>query len=341
MKIDLEDIQDLVIQKKFVRINSDKYTDNAFSYVKYLIDQERAILFDADTHRIYTLGEYYGGDELKENLLYFSHLLSIDIDDNVLGEIDAIQNSDTLAIKGKGALNVNFTNNDKYNIIELEYSLQNAINNAAHKFNPNNEYNLYIDENGKIALNEYIYPVLEIIGQPLLLSDDVQQILHLNISTSVNVNDWPEFEIETDNCTINHYDLEEKTINVTLNKGVDNVITIHYSDGKNSNTYTYIQKWYNVCTYGLFDGNNYIESDQILFIDDNIEPFVIDQKNKFVGYVILPKYIKPIFKDNHRGMQGAWHKTHAYFYDDTNYELYVTDNSGLGKIEWKIINKNI
>ena len=340
MKIDLEDIQDLIIQKKFVRINSDNYTDNALNYVKYLIDQERAILFDADTHRIYTLGEYYGGDELKENLLYFSKLLTIDVDNEVLNEIDAEQNSDTLAIRGKDALKVNFIK-DKYNTIELEYSLENAINNNPFKFNPENEYHLYIDENGQIALYEYIYPKVIIEKEPLLPEDNETQILSFKIFSSIDLNNWEKFNIDGENCIINRLDLENQTINVTFNQGIDGKILITYSDGKTEDTYEYIQKWYNQCRYGLFDGNNYVEYGEFYYLDDNIDLITIDQQRLFNAYIILPSNIKPIFIDNNTNMQGAWHKTKVSFINESFYKLYVSDNSGLGKVEWKIKNKKI
>jgi len=340
IKIDLEDIQDLIIQKKFVRINSDKYTDNALNYVKYLIDQERAILFDADTHRIYTLGEYYGGDELKENLLYFSKLLSIDVNNEILNEIDATQNSDTLAIRGKDALKVNFIK-DKYNTIELEYSLQNAINNNPFKFNPNNEYNLYIDDNGQIALYEYIYPKVIIENKKLLPNDQESQILDFNIISSIDFDKWERFDISSENCTINNLDLENRKIYVTFNKGVDSHIIITYSDGKTEDTYEYIQKWHDICKYGLFDGVNYVEYGSFYYLDDDIEPIIIDQRKLFNAYVILPINIKPIFIDNLTNMQGAWHKVSNSLVNENLYKLYVTDNSGLGKVEWKIKNKKI
>ena len=340
IKIDLEDIQDLIIQKKFVRINSDNYTDNALNYVKYLIDQERAILFDADTHRIYTLGEYYGGDELKENLLYFSKLLAIDVNNEILNEIDAEQNSDILAIRGKDALKVNFIK-DKYNTIELEYSLENAINNNPFKFNPENEYHLYIDENGQIALHEYIYPKVIIDGEPLLPEDEESQILTFRISSSIDLSNWEKFNIDGENCIINRLDLDTQTINVTFNKGVDGIIIITYSDGKTTDTYEYTQKWYSQCRYGLFDGSNYVEYGDFYYLDDNIDLITIDQQRLFKAYIILPSNIKPIFIDNNTNMQGAWHKVKASFVNEKFYKLYVSDNLGLGKVEWKIKNKKI
>ena len=340
-QITIEDIQDLIIYNKFVRIESSKYTDEAYAYVKYLIDQERAILFDKDTKRIYTLGEYYGGDELKENLLYVSKYLSIDIDDEVLEELNIVNNSDILAFKGKGPLEVNLIQG-KYNTVELEYNLNRAIDNSIYKVADDREYGLYLDENGKIALNEYIYPDLEIEDAPMLLSDPETKTLTLKVKGTVEFKDWEQFYIETTNCTYNSCDTENKTITVTFRRNVDGELTINYSDGKTSKTYKYVQKWYKECIYGLFDGQNYIEYGKLYFIDDKIDPFIIDQKKLYMAYVRIPEEIKPIFFDNSTNMIAAWEKVNSNIaVDNIYYNVYRTINSGLGKVEWKITNKKI
>lgn len=338
MKIDLEDIQDLIISKKFIGINSSKYTDNALNYIKYLVDKELAILFDADTHRIYTLGQYYGGDELKENLLYFSKLLSVDVDNNILDKIDASQNSDTLAIRGKGALSVNFVK-DKYNTIELEYNLGHIINENSIKFNSDTEYSLYYNEDGKISLKEYKYPKIEIISEPFLPDDEETQIIKFKTSGTKDFMEWSLFDIKGQNCTIDNIDYENKELTITFIKGEDSIITIIYSDGTIEDTYVYTQKWYNECKYGLFDGANYVEYGTVYFLENNIDKTItIDQRDKYNAFISLPSNINPIFFDSITNMQGAWHKVNTY---NTQNKLYVTDNSGLGKVSWKIINKNI
>lgn len=342
IKIDLEDIQDLVIYKKFVRINSDKYTEQAFDYVKYLIDKERAILFDADTHRIYTLGSYYGGDELKENLFYFSKLLSIDVDDNILSEIDALQNSDLLAIKGKGPLHVNLYH-DKYNTIELEYKINEIISNNPFHLNEKNEYSFYIDENNKISLKEYIYPKISIDDIELESNNDEIVDLIFNIYSSIDLNDWTLFRITSENCEIILEDINNKTLKVKFFHNISGKIIFEYSDGKNTDKYEYIQYWTNKYIYGLYNLNEYTQLGEEKFIGENINDIIyLNQTNNNYGYIILPKFIKPIFIDNLSNIQGAWHKIYnSDIIDNENYNLYMTDNSGLGKIEWKIINKNI
>lgn len=338
IKIDLEDIQDLIIQKKFVRINSDKYTDNAFNYVKYLVDREKAILFDADTKRIYTLGSYYGGDELKENLLYFSKILSVDVDNNILDEIDTVKNEDIIGIRGKDALKVNFNKEGNFNVIELEYSIENAIEPTIYKFDPDGEYKLYINSQGQIALQEYIYPKIEIISEPLMPDDELIQTLSFNVKSSLDVSEWESFNIDGISCTIVEYDLLNKTITIAFEPQEEATIIIDYFDGKTSGTYTYIQKWYRTGSYGLYNGINFVERGQYKFIDNDIEELItIDQGKSYYAYVTLPIDINPIFIDTILGNQGAWHKLNK----TSQYNIYITDNSGLGKVKWKIINKNI
>lgn len=342
IKIDLEDIQDLVISKKFISINSNKYTESAFNYIKNLVDKERAILFDADTNRIYTLGKYYGGDELKENLLYFSKLLSIDIDNNILSELSVSENSDTLAIKGKGPLNVNLYK-DQYNVLELEVNLQNAINDNPFKISDKNEYNFYIDENGKIALKEYIYPKITI--KPIELNNnnnDEILTLEYDIQSSIDINNWPIFNIHTYNCEIQEDDRENRKLKVYFSNNISGDIIFEYSDGKNSDTYVYTQHWINFCIYGTCYSSIYNETGRMNIIGNNINNIIINQNNDEYGYIILPKFIKPIFIDNLFNIQGSWHQVfNSDIINNDLYNLYITDNSGLGKIEWRIINKNI
>ena len=345
-KIDLEDIQDLVIQKKFVRINSDKYTENAFQYIKYLIDKERAILFDEDTHRIYTLGDYYGGDTLREDLLYFSKILSIDLDDNILNEINASKNSDTIAIKSKGPLNVNFSNG-KYTTIELEYKLNDAINKNPFHINPNNEYRFVIDEDGKINLKEYIYPNIQLELEPLNANNynfeqSIVKELTYNVMTSIDQENWNKFEILTYNCDLINHNINEHKITIRFYKYNNGEITFNFSDGINEINKTFVQKWYNQYIYGTYDGINFIESGRYNFVDNEIDStFIINQSNIYYGYFMCTTQFKPIFVDNYTKFQGAWHKINNTFIDNIEYNVYITDNSGLGNNEWCIMNKNI
>ena len=92
-KITLEDINSLSIVKKFVCIQSSKYNEEAYNRILELIDAEQAILFDKDTHKIYTLGTYYGGNLSKDDFLYFSSIVNVDEADEILNKIEALKNS--------------------------------------------------------------------------------------------------------------------------------------------------------------------------------------------------------------------------------------------------------
>jgi hypothetical protein len=174
-----------------------------------------------------------------------------------------------------------------------------------------------------------------------MLSDSETKTLTLKIKGSVDFKNWTQFDVETENCTYNSCDTENKTINVTFIKNVNGKLTINYSDGKISKTYIYIQKWLKECVYGLFDGQNYIEYGNFYFVDDDIDPFIIDQKKLYKAYVRIPEEINPIFLDNSTNMLGAWEKVNTIILDNMYYNVYRTSNSGLGKNEWKIKNKKI
>ena len=51
--------------------------------------------------------------------------------------------------------------------------------------------------------------------------------------------------------------------------------------------------------------------------------------------------INPVFYDNSTNMVAAWYKVNHIIIDNIHYNIYRTQNNGLGKIEWKIKNKNI
>ena len=71
-KITIDEVKEsnLFINKRLVLIDSSLYTDDAFEYVRTLIDKNEAIAFIIDTRKIYTQGQYFGGD-LWEDMLFF------------------------------------------------------------------------------------------------------------------------------------------------------------------------------------------------------------------------------------------------------------------------------
>ena len=70
-KIRLQQIIDsqLSVHKRFVLINSKNFTDQAYEYLLELVDAAEAIAFISDTRKIYTQGNYFGGDLWEDSIL--------------------------------------------------------------------------------------------------------------------------------------------------------------------------------------------------------------------------------------------------------------------------------
>ena len=343
--IELEDLQGLIIEKKLVQIeDSTLYSDEAYQYLKNLVDLNRAIIFEKNTHRIYTLGQYYGGDELKENLLYFSKLLSISIDDKIINEIDASKNGDSIAFKAKDNISLNLSKKEDYTEIEIGYDLKNIVDKSLITIN-NNDYNLDVDK-GKIKINKYEIPIIT-IDEVNLSYDDLDENnkkdIEIKINSSINIDDYELFNISIDNGTL--IENNKNLIKINVIKDLNPTIIIDYDDGIKPGQKSFNIKWEEKCYYGILDQelneNNLIEQGQYNIKDNSINNIIsINQPLNYYGYYMCPfgKYL-PAFIDDATRIQGAWHE-HALIIKNTiEYIIYITDNSGLGKVEWEIKNK--
>ena len=339
--ISKEDIQDLVIVKKFVRIDSERYTEEAYEYIKQLIDDEKAILFDRSTHRIWTLGEWFGGDVFKENLYYYSKLKVIDLNNELLSEVDAISPESTLAYRGKNKININISHDESNNqdILDIDLDIYNLVKNQSQ-----NQYSLYIDEEGKIGIREYKEPKIDIIKQDYD-SNKMTINIKYNIESSVPFENWYLFDINTENCDIIKIDNEKQIITIDIDpinytNNIPEIIKFTFDDGYTNKTIT-INGIFNIyCYYGCYDPDTFefIDLGYYNIEDDDIgQIFNINQYDKYYAFYRCPLKYNPIFIDNRRYSQGAWRLESNIIINGLTYHTYITQNSGLGNIEWKIL----
>lgn len=336
-KITIEDIENLLIEKKFVRIESDRYTDEAYEFVRQLIDQEHAILFDKSKHRIYTLGDYYGGDVFKENLYYYSKIKHVDVDDNILQEIEAISPESELSLETKEGIDLKFEDNK----IKFGINLQDLIDQS----NKSN-YKIIVNDNNKLEIVLYHTPEFSIT--PIDFNNQETITLDYNIDSVINENSWEYLELESENCEILNFDKETKKIELQIDpnnyiNGINEKLIFKYNDTQNEDIFI-IDNIYNIeISYGIYNTNysNYSEYGKISLnkLFDSI--IQITQKPNELAYIRIPKNINNIiFFDTIRCIQGAWRKKEIKTINRKEYQIYCTDNDNLGKISWKII-KNI
>lgn len=336
-KITIEDIENLLITKKFVRIESDNYTDEAYEFVRQLIDNEQAILFDKSKHRIYTLGDYYGGDVFKEHLYYYSKIKHVNIDNDILEEINAIAPESELSIETEEGIKISFEENK----IKVGLSIKDLIDQTT-----SSRYKLILNDNNKLEILSYQQPEFSIT--PIDFNNQEIIELHYEIDSIIDEDKWEYLNIETENCEVIEFDKENKIIKLQVDpnnyiNGINEKIIFQYNDSQEENTFI-IDYIYNInISYGIYNKQYFIYSESSTIplnklFDTNI---VITQRTNELGYIRIPENINNIiFFDNIRNIQGAWHKQEIKVINNKKYQIYCTDNDNLGKISWKII-KNI
>ena len=344
-KISLLDIQDLRITKKHVRIESSKYEQDAYEKILSLVDDSGAILFDKDTNRIYTLGQYYGGDTFKENLFYFSKLLNIN-NNEITEVIDSLKNEDSISLSGEDGIIISFKENNTINI-KINKSDLIEENSKVIKLDDERKFNLSINENNKIDLNEYVNPQIyltyELIKYNITLNSQ-----RIEIPFEFN-SDWSTDKLDVFNITIekgilSRVDLpNKKIILTTLNNYISPTINIEYGINGNIKNESFTIYWEIKCYYGIYRNNNFIEHNTF-----NIEDFKfnnnlisLNQRKDEHAYLLCPKICFPMFINTKFNIQGAWHKmfNNTRYMNGLEYVYYITDNDNLGKMDWEVLNK--
>ena len=339
-KITLEDINNLSIVKKFVCIQSSKYNEEAFNRILELIDEEQAILFDKDTHKIYTLGTFYGGNLSKDDFWYFSSIINVNDANEIINKIEALKNEDELSIHGENGILIELKEGNKIN---LSIDAKKLISEDATNITINGKrYSLGVDNN-KLDLTEYESP--SIIINDFLINWNNKDIMEVDIpfeiKGSLDIEEFKTFDITVENCELTSIDTENKIIKIKTNSRYLNpYINISYSDEYVDKEEQFIINWNIKCYYGIYNGTEY------LIGEFNINDWKLDnyiniyqQQNEY-AYFSCPEKCKPMFIDANRNIQGAWHKTTmTNTINGIVYNIYMTDNDNLGRNEWHIINK--
>lgn len=339
-RITLEDINNLSIVKKFVSIDSSKYDEEAFNRILELIDEEQAILFDKDTHKIYTLGTFYGGNLSKDDFWYFSSIINIDNADEIISKIEALKNEDELSIHGENGILIELKEGSKINI---SIDTNQLISEEKTKINiGDKQYSLGLN-NDKLDLKEYESPSI-IIDKILIDYNEDNNIVDIpfEIKGSLSINEFSKFDLTIENGELDSFDDENNIIKIIPeSRYLTPSINISYGDEYITKNETFIINWNIKCYYGIF-----FENEEYLLGEFNIDNWkldnyiTIDQHQNEYAYFSCPKNITPMFIDNNTKIQGAWHKIPiTNMINGIVYNFYISDNEGLGKNEWHIINK--
>lgn len=340
--------KNIKIEKKFILIDSRNYTSKAYEYLLSLVDESESVAFISDTRKIYTQGQYFGGDLWKETLYYFSGVEILNETDEIVSAMNLDKGDSKLQIKGENGLILRIDTEDTpegtKNVLVIGYNLEAGIDSTPIKINPEYEYNLGV-ENGKIKLQEYI--PLNIIPQEVdnFELDSFEEATVEYRFLVIGNDDNKEFKV-IDQSTLTEipYSFSNNILKFSskIYKNANQEFEIQYSDSRNSKSYLFTQKW---SGYYFYSTNEIVEETRntaeryIPYENETIAgEFILTQQEDEYGYFACPLELANsfFFKDWSNGLAGGWKKVGVvYLYSDVlPYMLFKTSQSGLGKIKW-------
>ena len=347
--INLEELKEAnpVINKRIILVNSSKYDDEAFEYLLDLIDESEAIAFIINERKIYTHGEYFGGDLWEDSLNYFSKYTVLNENDEITSQVYAQTSKDAIQFKGEGGITLysDYDIHREASTIHVNYDLDAAVDHTSIvKVNDNLSVVLSV-ENDKIALKQYEPATLGMVNPPMLEYDNG----NTTVTIPLRVDNYEKIKLDTlhvtaSGNTIAMPKLTEKIIEVSV---FNNTKTYVYADFFDKNNVQYneqvVQDWGYVYGYGTTPITVENIHDHAKGIENRFSEKVIelDIKDGQYGWVVYPANVDIYFTDVENGLVGGW-KKHSKFHmysQDIEYQVYRTENIGLGKTVWRLKQK--
>lgn len=344
--IDLEEIQNTIqkIDKKIILVNSSKYTDEAFEYLLDLIDQNETIAFVIDQRQIYTHGEYFGGDLWEDSLNYFSKYVLLDDADNIKAQLYATSPKEAIQLKGEGGVYIyaDYDIERDSNTLHIQYNLESAIDQTS-MIKVDDKYITLTTHDDKLALDYYNGVTVELTEPKKLEYDsgNVEVLIFMDIKNSEKLK---KLNVSASGNAVPMFNVETRNITMLVFNNIKTTLYVDYSDEYVNKTVSVIQDWGYAYAYGLeqitpttFDSMkaNDFENE---FIEKTIEINIPENKYAWFAY---PANIELQFIDVDNGLVGGWTKVNKFARYNSNiqYQVYKTENSGLGKTKWKIVKK--
>lgn len=342
-KITIQELKEsnLVINRRLILVDSSLYTDEAFEYLRELIDANESIAFIYDRRKVYTQGKYFG-DVWEDSLMFFGDYTILNEEGEIVAQLKAELEKENLNITQKNHIMISaeeyFKDGDKFKTLILGFDVPGLVNDSIVVASDKSEYNLVV-ENDQIKLNQYIPITLEASQPPLLEYDSLIENIEINLNVNgnngiknVSVTSIPEQTIEISN------DLDLFISTVT--KNINTKFIINYNDAQTYKSLELEQKY----GFGLFYGTepilreNYKDCQRIISLDSCNCEFTLTQGNMEYGFFACPENFKPIFKDMESSIIGGWEfyiRTVLYS-NNIYYNVYKTEQCGLGTNRWLV-----
>lgn len=332
------------IIKKFILIDSSLYTDEAYEYLLELINETDSIAFIKDTKRIYTHGQYFGGDLWEDTLCYFGQFQIIDSNsDELIATIQAEVANDSIRFASANNITIiaedEYVHGNKIKTIKFNYNLEDTVNTEKVSIDdPTAIYNLEVIDK-KLKINKYVPIRVEVPeSNEIELDTNIESIKFpiFIYGTSENKNIYVT-TTSGDEATVTD---DMKWVESTIHKNLDTDFLIVYSDEQTEGYVHHVQKF----GYGLLYSNTEITKDNFFSVNRYISSsscsgtIVISQGDDEYGWFACPSVFNPLFTDHITGLVGGWKKvkTLTAYSDNISYDVWRTENAGLGEIIWDI-----
>ena len=336
-----------VIDRKFILIDSTLYTDEAYEHLLDLINETDSIAFIRDLKKIYTHGEYFGGDIWEDSLFYFGDFEILDNDsEEVLTTIKAEAQKESLRLKGENHLLLlpeeHWVNGFKYKTLRFKWDIDNSIDTSVFKIDDSTaEYNLEIKDN-KIAVNKYI-PIRIVPSELEVIEyDSNPSIINFNLDIYGTEPEINVFVTSTNSGSVITLSEDKRTVNCqigTKNENIDYLVV--YSDSKTDGlVHNYLKYGFgNAYSNSEITANNFLNTDRFISEDSCTCEFDLNIDDEEYGWFACPIAFNPKFIDKDTNISGGWIKSGVIKVYSLNleYTVYRTENSGLGNTSWKII----
>ena len=332
------------IDKKFILVNRSLYTDEAFEYLLELINETDAVVFISDTRQIYTHGEYFGGDVWDEKLVYFSTFQIFTDDEQEIAKLRAELTDDTLRLQGINNITLTpeeyYSDGDKVKILKIGYDIANSIDTSVFTIDdPTAKYNLEIRDS-KIAVNKYIPIRVEVDKNDTLLEYDNPQ---LSISFPIHVygtSTNKQLAVSTDTSAMADINEAMTIVSGDIQPNIANTYLILYADEQTQGSISYTQDYgYAVCWSNReITSSNFKDLERKVLKRSCECEFIVDQEDNKYAWFACPENCTPTFIDNESGLRGGWkkHGTISVYSLGINYNVWKTENEGLGKTVWSV-----
>lgn len=329
---------EVVIEKKFVLINSLMYDEEAFAYILSKCNDAGAVVFITDKRKIYTHGEYFGGD-LWEDTLHSVTEFEVQNLGVKQGSLKIDKMEDKISFNGVNGVDLSVVETEDSKVINIGYDLLNSVNDESVVFDPKSEYHLGVVD-GKITIVKYTAASLYVAPLDVLEYDSGDKFLTFEIQVG-GTDPLIDFSIVSNPETTIMRVPNTNKIQAVIPNNTAITFTMDYSDGKTTGSYNVTQRWGYACVYGTEepDVSNFSDMQRFILTSNNINKTItIEQNNGKYGYFACPSTIIPVFFDNSTNLSGGWGKigTQRFYNAGIEYSIYKTENDGLGNVTWTV-----